>query len=420
MEEPTLRLEWLDPSELQANPSNWRRHPSKQKLALRATIQEVGWAGALLYNEQTQKLIDGHARKELFEGKGPVPVLIGSWDEATEKKILATLDPLAAMAEADKDSLDKLLREVQTGDEDLANMLTELAQDNGIISACGGPLEDDVAPIDKAAELQEKWGTATGQLWVIPSKTVPGKAHRLLCGDSTKAEDVTKVMAGEKAGLMATDPPYGVDYVQVKAGIPRPGYSCLDRDYKDIEADDFKDEKLQAFLESAFRSWLPHLDHAGWYLWHAHLTQGFFSAAAAAAAANVVLHRQIIWVKSGFNLTRSGMYHWAHEPCFFGWVKGEQPPWYGEKNQRSVWEIARHEGKGLHPTQKPTELWKAPMENHTKPGDICAEPFSGSGSQFIAGEQLGRLVYGIEIEPKYVAVALERLATLGLEPQGAD
>src|SRR4051794_23230836 len=94
-----LRLEWVDPAELKANDFNWRRHPPGQVAALSAVIEEVGWAGALLYNERTGRLIDGHARKELFEGKGKVPVLIGSWDEVAERKILATLDPLGALAE---------------------------------------------------------------------------------------------------------------------------------------------------------------------------------------------------------------------------------------------------------------------------------------------------------------------------------
>ena len=411
----SLRLEWRSPAELAENPKNWRQHPVQQISALTAAISEVGWAGALLYNERTGRLIDGHARRKvaLEQGSEKIPVLVGSWDEATEKKILLTLDPLGAMAEASKDRLDDLMREVQTSNEDLAAMITGLAEEHGIIPTVppNGTGEDPGPQIDRAAELQAKWKTERGQLWVI------GK-HRLLCGDSTEAEDVARVMGGEKAKLFATDPPYGVDYVATKAGIPRSGYSTLDQDYEHITADGFKDEKLQAFLEAAFRTWLPFLDSAAWYLWHAHLTQGFFSAAA--AAANVVLHRQIIWVKPGFNLTRSGMYHWAHEPCFFGWVKGEQPQWHGEKNQRTVWEIARHEGKGLHPTEKPAELWHAPMTNHTLPDEICAEPFAGSGSQFVAGEQLGRRVFGIEIEPRYVSVVLERLERMGLAPKLAE
>jgi len=281
-----------------------------------------------------------------------------------------------------------------------------------------GDPEPQAAPdaqIDRAAELLKIWQVQRGDVWEIPSKTAKG-CHRIMCGDSTDADDVALLMNGEKAHLFATDPPYGVDYVKTKAGIPDSGYASLAEDYDNIEADHFQDEELQAFLESAFTVWKAYLDHAGWYLWHAHLTQGFFAAAAAAAAADVLLHRQIIWVKSGFNLTRSGMYHWAHEPCFFGWQRGLQPEWYGEKNQRSVWEIARHEGKGLHPTQKPPELWHAPILNHTLPSEICAEPFAGSGSQFIAAEQLGRLCYGMEISPEYCAVILQRASDMGLTP----
>lgn len=123
---PSLRLEWLDPADLAENPANWRTHPPAQKAALKDAIAEVGWAGALLYNERTKRLIDGHARREEYAGK-KVPVLIGSWDEATEKKILATLDPLSAMAEMSAEKLDALLREIDTGSEALQSMLSDLA-----------------------------------------------------------------------------------------------------------------------------------------------------------------------------------------------------------------------------------------------------------------------------------------------------
>jgi DNA modification methylase len=397
--------------DLRPNPANWRMHPPSQRNALQGALAEIGYADALLARELPDgslMLLDGHLRAETTPDM-IVPVLIVDLDDAEVAKLLLTLDPLASLATANQTQLDALLRQVQTSNEDLAKMLTDLAAENGIVPF-NGTLDGAADPepqVDKAAELQEKWKTERGQLWQI------GR-HRLLCGDSANAEDVQRLMQGEKAKLFATDPPYGVDYIATKSGIPRSGYATLGSDYKDIEADDFKDEKLQAFLESVFRAWLPYLERAAWYLWHAHLTQGFFSAAA--AAANVVLHRQIIWVKSGFNLTRSGMYHWAHEPCFFGWVKGQQPEWYGEKNQRSVWEIQRHSGKGLHPTEKPPELWHAPIKNHTRQDEILAEPFAGSGSQFVAAEQTNRRCFGCEIEPKYAAVCLQRLADMGLEP----
>ena len=134
VETSPLRLEWRSPAELAENPANWRRHPERQIAALTDVIAEVGWAGACLYNEATGRLIDGHARKKVAmdQGASQVPVLIGSWTEEQERKILATLDPLAAMAESNKDALDELLRGAQTGSEALAGMLTDFAESEGL------------------------------------------------------------------------------------------------------------------------------------------------------------------------------------------------------------------------------------------------------------------------------------------------
>lgn len=125
---PPLRLEWVLPESLDDNPANWRTHPAPQIAALEGALEEVGWAGALLFNERTQRLIDGHARKKLALGKGePVPVLVGNWSEAQEQTILATLDPIAAMATSDAAKLDALLRGVQTQSQAVAEMLGDLA-----------------------------------------------------------------------------------------------------------------------------------------------------------------------------------------------------------------------------------------------------------------------------------------------------
>ena len=160
-----LRLEWLDADQLAENPSNWRTHGTQQTDALRDVLAETGWAGALLYNERTKRLIDGHLRKKVAAGQ-KVPVLVGNWTEDQEKKILATLDPLAALAETDKERLDALLREVQTGSEALAGVLTQLAERNGIVPGLNGqaPSDDPRPQLDRAAELQSEWQTATGQM----------------------------------------------------------------------------------------------------------------------------------------------------------------------------------------------------------------------------------------------------------------
>ena len=122
------------------------------------------------------------------------------------------------------------------------------------------------------------------------------------------------------------------------------------------------------------------------------------------------VQQQIIWRKDRAVLTRS-WYLWQHEPCFFGWVKGKKPKRLADNYPPTVWEIPTIAPgtQTLHPTSKPIELFAIPMRQHTQAGDICYEPFSGSGSQFVAGEQLGRIVYGVELNPAFVAVALQHL-----------
>src|SRR5262249_50890221 len=115
-------------------------------------------------------------------------------------------------------------------------------------------------------------------------------------------------------------------------------------------------------------------------------------------------------------------YMWQHEPCFFGWVRGKKPRRCAEDYPASVWHIPTiAPGTAtLHPTSKPLEVFALPMRQHTQAGDICYEPFSGSGSQLVAGEQLGRLVYGLEKEPRFVAVVLQRCADLGRTPRRVE
>lgn len=250
---------------------------------------------------------------------------------------------------------------------------------------------------DEAPPLPKKATSKLGQVWQLG-------AHRLACMDSGDPATWETLMCGDKAKLLATDPPYGVAYTKTKVGM-------INEDWGDIKNDDLQGKALQEFLERVFKACLPHLDRAAWYLWHACLTEGFFSAAAAAAA-DVFLHRQIVWVKPHLILTRSGMYHWKHEPCFYGWIRGQQPAWYGPKNQTSIWEIPHDDKKRVHPTQKPLEVFAIPIRNHLQQGEVCIEPFAGSGSQLIAAEQLGVSCRAAELAPEYCDVIIERWQNL--------
>lgn len=428
-------------SALTPDPDNPRTHDARNLQIITESLRRFGQVEALVVQGDTLRVIGGNGRLEAMRSLGwtECEVREVAVDDHEAKALGAVLNRSAETAGWDAERLAGVLDELRSIDFDLdlfgfsydeidaliagvdegsgvGNLGREETPNGAESDTDQGQAEDPGARIDKAAELQAKWKTEVGQLWLIRSGNCDGE-HRLLCGDSSNANAIERLMDGKKASLFATDPPYGVDYSATKDGIPRPGFSHHQEEHGDMAGDDLQDEKLQAFLESVFRACLSHLDHAAWYLWHAHLTQGFF--AAAAAAANVVLHRQIIWVKPGFVLTRSGMYHWQHEPCFYGWVRGQQPKWLGSKSQTSVWQFPREKGAG-HPTQKPVALFATPITNHLDFGQIGLEPFSGSGTQLVAAEQLGRLCYACEIEPKYVAVALERLAGMGVEPRLAS
>lgn len=228
--------------------------------------------------------------------------------------------------------------------------------------------------------------------------------HRLMCGDSTSAEDLKKLMDGKTAVLMNTDPPYGIDYV---ANAKSKGQG---KGFEDIASDNLDGAGLQKFLEDCIKVAVPHLTkNAAFYLWHPMLTQGTFFAAAAAAA-DILISRQIIWVKPSMVFGR-GDYHWRHELCFYGWRRGHKPPFYGSRNQTTVWEAGRENDK-IHPTQKPVLLFETPILNHAKNGEVVYEPFAGSGAQFIAAEKHGRVCYGMELNPNYCDAVVARWEAL--------
>jgi DNA modification methylase len=369
-------------------------------------------------------LIDGHLRAETTPDV-EVPVLVLDLDEAEADKLLLTLDPLAAMAQADSDRIKSLLETVRTDSGAVRELLRRTAGDRLWQLIHPEAVVDPSAQIDKAGELQKKWRTESGQLWRIGD-------HRLLCGDATWAEDVTRLMAGERATLFASDPPYGVNY----SGGSHPqswgnrGAPNRDKDwsahYLEARSADISDneeagiELYRGFISIAINHAITR--NAAWYLWHASRRHSMVERVWGEFGAFV--HQQIIWMKTRAVLTYS-VYLWQHEPCLFGWIKGEKPKvlraQVGEtagEFPTTVWAVPSSEIEtDAHPTCKPARLFSLPMEMHTEPGDLCYEPFSGSGSQLVAAERTGRRCYAIEKSPAFVAVALERMAALGLKPE---
>jgi DNA modification methylase len=208
-------------------------------------------------------------------------------------------------------------------------------------------------------------------------------------------------MGGEKAALVATDPPYLVDYTG-----ERPNDSGKDwtDTYREIDIED-----ADGFFRAVFKNVLEVLgSKAAIYCWHAHKRSGDIQRIW--RELGILDHQQVVWVKPTPVFGRV-YWHFRHEPCMMGWRQGEKPEHDGVHEHNSVWEVD-WDGKARvttdHPTSKPVELFVRPMKKHTSPGAVVFEPFSGSGSQIIAAERCGRRCRAIEISPPYVDVAIRR------------
>lgn len=385
----------LAASEFAANPGNWRVHPKPQAEALTGALNDLGWIQEVIVNRTTGLMLDGHLRVALALKQGkdtPVPVKYVELTEAEERLALATLDPIAAMAAADAQKLDELMQDINTGEAGLQAMLAGLAADNGLYQDAGNAGADTEPQIDRAEELRQKWGVEPGQLWQLGD-------HRIICGDCTDAATVARVMGGEKAEMMFTDPPYGVDYT---GGHFHSGDVNIKRDRPKL-ANDGNADIYAKFLPVV----LPFVN-GPCYTWFA--DRGGKPVFDAIIGNGCEIHAMIIWNKT--NATYAAMnaqYKQRHEPCMYFKPKGSTLRWVGASDECTVWDEKRDPSNNYHPTQKPIVLPTRAINNHD--AGIVLDPFSGSGTTIIACENLSRRCRAIEIDAGYVAVALQRWAT---------
>jgi DNA modification methylase len=376
--------------ELMPNPKNWRTHPKAQADALRGILAEVGYADALLAREMPDgslMLVDGHLRAETTPEQ-EVPVLVLDINEAEADKLLLSLDPLAALAETNATALDALLREVDTGSEGLQQMYAEMAEAAKLYQDGDKEIVEDEVPGPPVDPI-----TKPGDLWVLGE-------HRLLCGDSTKAEEVERLMAGAKADLMVTDPPYGVEYdADWRNQAKRPdgtsyGASAVGK----VSNDDRADWR---------ESWALFPGDIA-YVWHAGCRSP--EVAESLTVCDFVIRNLIVWAKNSMVIGR-GDYHHQHEPCWYVVRKGCPGRRTDDRTQTTLWQIDKpHKSETGHSTQKPVECMARPMRNHE--AELIYDPFLGSGTTLIAAEQLGRKCYGMEISPQYCDVIVKRWETL--------
>lgn len=377
-----------------ANPANPRIHPQFQREVMKAALDTLGWLAPVIENKRTGYLVDGHERvMQALLNNEPVPYVVVDLSEAEEATALATFDPITALANYDAAQLDALLRDVQTDSPALDKMLAELAEANGLYQEQDTPPGDAGAQLDRAAELQEKWQVKRGDLWQIGN-------HRLLCGDSTNADDVARLMAGEKADMVFTDPPYGMD---------------LDTDFSSMESKLFKGKTggnyhtpvigdnvqfdpspifsmfgycKEMFLWGAdyYAEFLPDKNSGSWIVWDKRLDES----------------ADKMW-GSSFELCWSKQNH-KRDIARIKWAGI-----FGMETQDTP--------NRVHPTQKPVELVRWFFNRWGNTGEIVVDQYLGSGTTLVACEQTGRKGRGIEISEKYCAVILERMTGIGLTPQ---
>jgi DNA modification methylase len=368
------------------HPLNYRVHGKAQTAALKGILAEVGIADALLVRRLDDgrfQIIDGHLRSDVLKD-AEVPCLLLDLNDLEAKKLLTVLDPIGAMAGADADNLDALLKEVSFSDETLNKLIGGLAKDAGL--EFGTTIDEDDVPAAPAEPV-----TVRGDVWVIGD-------HRVICGDATSAEDVGRVLAGAKPFLMVCDQPYGVNYDpswRNEAGLAKTARVGK------VANDDRVD------WSDAFKLFTGDVAYA----WHAGIHAG--AAAASLVASGFHVRAQIVWSKSRFAISR-GHYHWGHEPAYYAVRQGATAKWCGDRTQSTIWEIA---GKldltdEFHGTQKPVECMARPIRNHGAKDDAVYDCFLGTGTTLIAAEQLGRRCFGLEIEPKYCDVIVKRWQNL--------
>lgn len=374
--------------------ANARTHDPEQVAQIAASIAEFGFNVPCLIDERGV-LIAGHGRLLAARKLGLVDVPVIRLDHLSDAQARAyrIADNQIALNSAWNEDLlaTELARLKDDGvgldllgfaDDELDRLLASL--DEG--GAAGADGDEDAVP-----EPPEEPVTRPGNLWLL------GK-HRLLCGDSTNANDVARLLDGARPHLMVCDPPYGVEYDP--SWRNEAGVSATARTGK-VANDDRADWR---------EAWALFPGDVA-YVWHAGVHTK--TVAGSLEAAGFAIRSQIIWAKPRFVLGR-GDYHWRHEPCFYAVRKSANAHWQGARDQATLWEIGSggdEDAATVHGTQKPVECMRRPIVNNSAKGEAVYEPFTGSGSTLIAAETTGRVCFAMEIDPRYCDVIIARWQT---------
>jgi DNA modification methylase len=365
-------------------PGNPRRNDAAVDAVARS-LKEFGFRQPVVVDKDSVVVV-GHTRLKAARKLGltHVPVHVAADLTPAQARAYRIADNrTATIADWDNDLLAAELAGLKADDVDLAL----LGFDPDELARLAGTVEEGLTDPDAVPEPPADPVTKPGDLWLLGS-------HRLLCGDSTNAADVAKVLGGATPFLMSTDPPYGVDY---DAGWRNEAGLSETRRTGRVTNDDRVD------WTDAYRLFPGRVA----YVWHAGRSAA--EVAANLEAAGFEIRAQLIWKKHRFAISR-GHYHWGHEPLWYAVRPGGSAKWCGDRTQSTVWEIdgKDQDAETVHSTQKPVECMERPVRNHGGPDDAVYEPFAGSGSCVIACERVGRRCYALELDPRYCDVIVAR------------
>lgn len=372
---------------IQPYSDNAKKHPDKQVQQIAASIKRFGWQQPIVVDKQGI-IIVGHGRYEAFKKYGEgmdepwitdnegVTLSGKQGRELTQKEIKAYRLADNKLNESDWD-LEMAIEELHDIDDPALQEITGFDMDLLL-----EPEEaDDVVP-DTPDEPKSK----LGDLYQLGQ-------HRVLCGSATDPKDLKVLFEDRKADMWLTDPPYNVDYVGKNKAAMK------------IENDNMTNDQFREFLKDSYKTADEFMKPgAVFYIWHADSEGYNFRGAASDIGWKV--RQCLIWKKSSMVMGRQD-YHWIHEPCLYGWKEGTHL-WATDRKQTTVMEFQKPTNNDIHPTMKPVELMAYQITNNTKQEDIVLDSFLGSGSTLIAAEKTGRICYGLELDPKYVDVIVQR------------
>jgi DNA modification methylase len=382
-----LSIELWPLDRLRPYAGNAKTHGANQVGKIAGSMAEFGWTVPVLVSGDGE-VIAGHGRilAAAQLGLNEAPVIVLDHLSEAQRRAYRIADNKLAESPWDEALLSEELQALSTEEFDLSLIGFDEAELDRLLA---GTLDDTNAHDgeDEIPEPPEEPVSRPGDLWILGD-------HRLLCGDATVATDVERVLGSVKPLLMVTDPPYGVDYDP--AWRNKAGAAATRRTGKVLNDDRADWREAWALFPG---------DVA--YVWHGALHT--VAVIESLVAAGFEMRAQIVWAKDRLVLSR-GDYHWQHESCAYCVRKTGKGHWAGDRKQTTLWQIANRDqdAETVHGTQKPVECMRRPIVNNSSPGQAVYDPFMGSGTTLIAAETTGRVCHGIELNPLYVDVAIER------------